>query len=163
MSPSNALNYAFSLIPSPFSLVPNLISNKIIVALFNQVFKQAIEAGDLDFLKGNWVSIKVTDIDLEFAFSLKGGSLIDDSQRHSHDLSIRAKACDFLSMITKQKDPDTLFFQRKIQMQGSTELGLYVKNFLDAFEVESHWFSHKTDRALQKGYPLLKKIFCKDG
>ncbi len=65
-------------------------------------------------------------------------------------------------MVTKQKDPDTLFFQRKIKMQGSTELGLYVKNFLDGFDVESHWFSHKTDQVLQKSYPLLKTIFCQN-
>ena len=86
--------------------------------------------------------------------------IVGDNQQE-YDLCISAKACHFLSMVAKKKDPDTLFFQRKIKMQGSTELGLYVKNFLDAFEVESHWFSYRTEQVLQKSYPLLEKLFCK--
>ncbi len=35
----------------------------------------------------------------------------------------------FLSLV-----PIILFFQRRLRMAGDTELGLYLKNFLDAFE-----------------------------
>lgn len=33
-------------------------------------------------------------------------------------------------------DPDTLFFQRRLVIEGDTELGLYVKNLMDAIELE---------------------------
>lgn len=35
-------------------------------------------------------------------------------------------------MLRGQTDPDTLFFQRKLQIEGDTELGLHLKkNWLD--------------------------------
>jgi predicted lipid carrier protein YhbT len=34
----------------------------------------------------------------------------------------------------RQEDPDTLFFSRRLSMEGDTELGLLVKNTLDAIE-----------------------------
>ncbi|MBT3195090.1 MAG: sterol-binding protein [Candidatus Ruthia sp.] len=149
-------------LPLPFTLIPNAFSNQVIVAVFNQIFKEAINAGDLDFLKNNCVLIEVSDIGLSFALSLKNKSLVGGNDQQIYDLCISAKLCHFLSMVARKKDPDTLFFQRKIKMQGSTELGLYVKNFLDGFDVESHWFSCKTDQALQKSYPILEKLFCKN-
>jgi predicted lipid carrier protein YhbT len=148
------------LLQSPFALIPKNISNKIIVMVFNQIFAQSIKDGDLDFLKGNWVLIEVTDISLSFSLGLKSGQLIHNQNRQVTSLRISAKTCDFLDMVCRKKDPDTLFFQRKIKMQGSTELGLYVKNFLDAFDVESHWASFRADQALQNSYPLLKNLFC---
>ncbi len=105
--------------------------------------------------------IEVTDIKLSFSLGLKSGKLIYNQQRQPTNLHISAKSYDFLAMVTRKTDPDTLFFQRKIKMQGSTELGLYVKNFLDAFDVESHWVSLRTDQVLQKTYPVLSKILCR--
>jgi predicted lipid carrier protein YhbT len=36
----------------------------------------------------------------------------------------------------RKQDPDTLFFQRRLVIEGDTELGLYVKNLMDAIELE---------------------------
>ena len=38
-------------------------------------------------------------------------------------------------MVERQEDPDTLFFSRRLSMEGDTELGLLVKNTLDAIEL----------------------------
>jgi predicted lipid carrier protein YhbT len=35
----------------------------------------------------------------------------------------------------RKEDPDTLFFSRRLLMEGDTELGLLVKNTLDALEL----------------------------
>ncbi len=163
MNIASNISSAIFALPSPFELVPNTISNKIIIKIFNNVFFRAIEDGDLNFLENNWVLIEVTDIKLSFSLGLKSGRLVYNQQRQQTNLHISAESCDFLAMVTRKTDPDTLFFQRKIKMQGSTELGLYVKNFLDAFDVESHWVSLRTDQVLQKTYPVLSKILCKDG
>jgi len=51
------------------------------------------------------------------------------------DLIISASACDFLMLALRKEDPDTLFFSRRLCMEGDTELGLLVKNTLDALEL----------------------------
>ena len=37
-------------------------------------------------------------------------------------------------MAARRRDPDTLFFQRRIVVEGDTELGLAVKNLLDSLD-----------------------------
>ena len=51
------------------------------------------------------------------------------------DLTISASARDFLALARREEDPDTLFFSRRLSMEGDTELGLMVKNTLDALEL----------------------------
>jgi hypothetical protein len=36
---------------------------------------------------------------------------------------------------TRKEDPDSLFFNRRLSLEGDTELGLVVKNTLDALEL----------------------------
>ena len=37
----------------------------------------------------------------------------------------------------RKEDPDTLFFQRRLRIEGDTELGLYVKNLMDAIDLDA--------------------------
>jgi len=50
------------------------------------------------------------------------------------DLTFRANLSAFLQLLARQEDPDTLFFNRELSIEGDTELGLVVKNMLDAVE-----------------------------
>jgi len=50
------------------------------------------------------------------------------------DLHFTARLSAFLQMVSRQEDPDTLFFNRSLTVEGDTELGLLVKNMLDALE-----------------------------
>ncbi|MEF8729435.1 MAG: SCP2 sterol-binding domain-containing protein [Accumulibacter sp.] len=50
------------------------------------------------------------------------------------DLCFQANLSAFLQLLTRQEDPDTLFFKRELSITGDTELGLLVKNMLDAIE-----------------------------
>lgn len=50
------------------------------------------------------------------------------------DLALAANLSAFLQLLTRQEDPDTLFFKRELEITGDTELGLLVKNLLDAVE-----------------------------
>ena len=38
-------------------------------------------------------------------------------------------------MATRRVDPDTLFFERRLSIDGDTETGLRLKNLLDAVEL----------------------------
>ncbi|MBI5900612.1 MAG: SCP2 sterol-binding domain-containing protein [Rhodocyclales bacterium] len=50
------------------------------------------------------------------------------------DLRFAAPLSAYLQMVSRQEDPDTLFFNRRLSIEGDTELGLRVKNMLDALE-----------------------------
>ena len=50
------------------------------------------------------------------------------------DLAFRAHLSAFLQLLARQEDPDTLFFNRELFIVGDTELGLVIKNMLDAIE-----------------------------
>ena len=50
------------------------------------------------------------------------------------DLAFAANLSAYLQLLARQEDPDTLFFNRELEITGDTELGLIVKNMLDAIE-----------------------------
>lgn len=80
------------------------------------------------------VCIAVTDARLAFHFKWDG-ERFRPVDAHAHpDLKISAGAEDFIRLARRQEDPDTLFFNRRLVMEGDTELGLAVKNMLDAME-----------------------------
>lgn len=54
--------------------------------------------------------------------------------RGQPDVVIRAAARDYLALALRREDPDTLFFTRRLAIEGDTELGLIVKNALDAVD-----------------------------
>lgn len=50
------------------------------------------------------------------------------------DLAFAANFSAYLQLLARQEDPDTLFFNRELEIAGDTELGLIVKNMLDAID-----------------------------
>lgn len=48
------------------------------------------------------------------------------------DVTVRASLPDFLALALRREDPDTLFFSRRLVLEGDTELGLAIKNALDS-------------------------------
>jgi predicted lipid carrier protein YhbT len=50
------------------------------------------------------------------------------------DLHFSANLSAYLQLLSRQEDPDTLFFNRELTIEGDTELGLIVKNMLDAVD-----------------------------
>ena len=41
-----------------------------------------------------------------------------------------------MCLMNRQQDPDTLFFQRRLMLTGDTELGLEIRNVLDAIDID---------------------------
>lgn len=48
------------------------------------------------------------------------------------DVTIRASLADYAALALRREDPDTLFFTRRLVIEGDTALGLELKNALDA-------------------------------
>jgi predicted lipid carrier protein YhbT len=79
--------------------------------------------------------IHVRDARIAFDFTWTGTRFAPLPRQAQTDLTITATGPDFLRMARREEDPDTLFFSRRLTMEGDTELGLVVKNTLDALEL----------------------------
>ncbi len=123
----------------PLGLLPTAANSRVVVLTLNRVFAAALADGELEFLEGRSVRVRVTDARLTFCFTLRNGSLRPAPERSPHDLTIEGTVYDFLLLASRREDADTLFFNRRLRLGGNTELGLYVKNFLDAFELPPRW------------------------
>ncbi len=89
----------------------------------------------LELLEGKSFQVEVLDTGGRACFTYRGGLFRPlFSAPSSSDLCFRANLSAFMQMIARQEDPDTLFFNRELSIEGDTELGLVVKNMLDAVE-----------------------------
>jgi O2-independent ubiquinone biosynthesis accessory factor UbiT len=88
-------------------------------------------------LTGKKLRIRCLDARLAFDFRWRTNGFAADGAGGTPDLSIGATARDFLLLAQRQEDPDTLFFSRRLIMEGDTDLGLLVKNTLDAIDLSS--------------------------
>ncbi|MBI5275890.1 MAG: SCP2 sterol-binding domain-containing protein [Burkholderiales bacterium] len=86
-------------------------------------------------LLGKRMRIAVRDMRIEFDFTWNGRRFTPLARQSATDLTITATSPDFVKLGRRQEDPDTLFFSRRLSMEGDTELGLIVKNTLDALEL----------------------------
>jgi len=87
-------------------------------------------------LEGKTFVVEVYDTGGQAAFTYRGGLFRPlFSPSGSPDLAFRANLSAFLQVATRQEDPDTLFFNRELSIEGDTELGLVVKNMLDAVDL----------------------------
>jgi len=59
-----------------------------------------------------------------------------------------------MMLAARSVDADTLFFQRRLKIEGDTELGLSLKNFLDAQDLSGLPFAGLINTALQKAIDL---------
>ena len=89
----------------------------------------------LEQLGGKTFLIQVLDTGGQAAFTYRGGFFRPlFAIPETPDLAFRANLSAFLQVASRQEDPDTLFFNRELSIEGDTELGLVVKNMLDAVD-----------------------------
>lgn len=117
-------------------LPPAVVQTGLQTAL-NTLFKTAVTQGELNFLAGRSLCVAVTDIELVFTLTLKRNRLRISSGRTSGDVLFSAALPDLIRIAAGAADPDTLFFRRRLQVSGDTELGLAVKNLLGRFDAET--------------------------
>jgi len=150
-----------SLLSLPLKIVPAIIYNNALVALLNKIFQQDLKQGELNFLYGKVLHIRVDDADIEFRFTINNDRLITANKNMDADLILNGTVHDYLLLASRTEDTDTLFFSRRLHMQGDTELGLYVKNFLDGLDMESHKISAYLESVLKKSLPVYERLFSR--
>jgi len=145
------------LLSMPLAIIPDGVHGSAVAAIMNRVLGGALQDGELDFLEGRTVCIHVPDIRLDFCLTLQRGRLVASSALFRPDLSITGTLHACLLLVARREDTDTLFFQRRLRMEGDTELGLEVKNFLDGLDVDALLLPGLLRNLAQKALPLYER------
>lgn len=153
-------------LPKPFSLplkiLPQALHNRFLANIVNKILVDDLNDGELDFLQDRLVAIEISDIGLSYQLTLSGNRLMGANTQGENHLTVRASLYDFMSMASRQVDPDTLMFQRRLVMEGDTELGLGLKNYLDGMDIEASKILSIVESFSRKTMPVYKKLFSRD-
>src|SRR5690606_21722269 len=82
-------------------------------AALNRVLGEQIADGDMDFMAGKALAIQVRDLDLRWLIRFDGDRLRAAPAAAASDASISATPMEFLRLLARAEDADTLFFQRR--------------------------------------------------
>lgn len=124
-----------SLLRAPARWMPFALQQKLMGALLSQIFSDALADGDFAFLQDRWLRIEVRDLQLGWFISSSEAGLIIAEQAPQADVTFSAELNDLILIAGRKEDPDSLFFQRRLRIEGDTELGLEVKNLMDSIDL----------------------------
>lgn len=124
------------LLGKPLKFTPFALQRQVLERVLSWQFQQALDEGELSFLTERWLKVEVRDVGLTWFVTLRDDRLVV-SQREVEDVSFSAEANDLVLIAARREDPDTLFFQRRLRIEGDTELGLYVKNLMDSIDLDA--------------------------
>lgn len=118
----------------PGRVIPYAAQKPVLSIVLNQAFREPLKHGELDFLEGAKVRIRITDLCFDWLLSVGCDEFTPIEREQEADVCISGESPDFILLATRHADPDTLFFQRRIRIEGDTELGLGVKNTMDSMD-----------------------------
>ncbi|WP_432722794.1 SCP2 sterol-binding domain-containing protein [Jeongeupia wiesaeckerbachi] len=85
---------------------------------------------DFDWLQGKRIRFELAELDRGVTIGFTGIRFRGETP--PADVTFAASFADYWAIARRDADPDTLFFQRRLTIAGDTELGLQLKNLLDA-------------------------------
>jgi len=128
--------------------VPFVVQRVALQQALNRCLAEPIKDGEFDVLRGRWLCLRIPDLGLTWYLtrSLYGLQIAETAKA---DVTIRGNWREFLLLASRQEDPDTLFFRRRLVIEGDTELGLTLKNLIDSLdpEVLPVWLWRNLERA----------------
>lgn len=134
-----ATTVAREYLPSPSPLlaavdrnVPVTLKQILAEAPLNRMFAEAIAEGEFEEFEGRRIRLEVSggQPGITVGYWARRLRIIDGPG----EAVIRGSVFAFRTLARREQDPDQLFFQRKLVIEGDTELGLGLKNLLDSLE-----------------------------
>lgn len=107
---------------------PSLVLARMLTELWWPRVPLSARAG----LCGQRVDVVVRDLGLTFRLCAEGRGLRMATAQEPLVVCIQADARAFMDLMAGREDPDTLFFDRRLVMEGDTAFALLLKNTLDA-------------------------------
>ena len=117
-------------------IMPLKLKIQMINLALNHFFKEAIAEGELNFLENKKFTLHVDDINYSTTISLENGKLSAYPASTHSDVSLRSTFNPLILLISSKEDPDTLFFNRALTIEGNTALVLEIKNWLDSLDFD---------------------------
>lgn len=122
--------------PGPFRYLPRKVQLFAIEQAFNRLLKEQILEGSVDFLDEATLRIQIRDMGYDWAVTKQGNRLKFSNGNALAETTFAGNSREFLLLASRREDPDTLFFQRRLTIEGNTELGLQVKNLIDSIDLD---------------------------
>ncbi|QFS88201.1 MULTISPECIES: ubiquinone anaerobic biosynthesis accessory factor UbiT [unclassified Marinobacter] len=126
-------------LPSPAPLldtidrnVPVSFKQLVAEAPLNRLFAEALAEGEFDDFEGRTIRLEVNGGQPGITIGFWAGRL--RVVEGPGEATIRGSLAAFKTLAERRQDPDQLFFQRRLVIEGDTELGLALKNLLDSLE-----------------------------
>ena len=123
----------------PFRIAPDRLHAIVLSRCFNHLLRGQALAERLDEIEGKSIRIHIRDADARIDFRIHDRRL-EPATQGGPDVTIGGDFHAFWQLATVQEDPDTLFFNRSLSIEGETETGVHIKNLLDALEYD--WDAH---------------------
>ncbi|MCC7113735.1 MAG: SCP2 sterol-binding domain-containing protein [Burkholderiales bacterium] len=101
---------------------------------------------DLAALDGVRFRIRVLDTGMSVSMRVRSRRFEPIGANDAVDVTFAADALDYARLAARRADPDTLFFERRLRLDGDVEAGLRLRNLLDAIELPS-WFTRTRPRS----------------
>lgn len=117
-----------------FQYLPEAPAVMVLAKGLNTVKSRLWPDEDFSWLDGRNIRLEVSDLLCGITLSYKNGGFVRGTG--AADVTFSASMADYLVLARRQEDPDTLFFQRRLSIEGDTELGLTLKNLMDATDFE---------------------------
>jgi len=140
--------YKLPAFPEPLravlSRLPHYPASAAFAVLLTLQLGEHLSAAALPEMADKKIKLRIQDVGVTLLFQAGTDGFFVCGDDYA-DLTITATAQDFLSLALRREDPDTLFFSRRLLMEGDTELGLLLKNTLDglgdqALDLRRHAF-----------------------
>ncbi|MCU7836438.1 MAG: SCP2 sterol-binding domain-containing protein [gamma proteobacterium symbiont of Taylorina sp.] len=116
---------------------PFILQKKLGEKILGKLMAEQIEMGDFDCLADKWVNIVVNDMGLSFFLTFRDEQLQLSNQITQADVIFSGNSKEFILLASRSEDPDTLFFQRRLLIEGDTELALAIKNSIDGIDFDN--------------------------
>jgi len=128
------------LFPEFLKLVPVSMQTRVLSAALNQLLRGQPLRMRLGELNDKTVSVNINDIPWRMDFHIRDRRIHTAVEGITPDVTISGGLQDFIALLRGHADPDALFFQRRLNMEGDTEAGVHIKNLLDSLEYD--WDTH---------------------
>ncbi|MGF1767992.1 SCP2 sterol-binding domain-containing protein [Enterovibrio makurazakiensis] len=120
----------------PVKLIPAAAQQALMLETLKRVFSEALDDGEFEFLENRWLEVHVRDIGFKSYISFDNDKLVVKQNIETPDVRFSGDLNDLILIAARKEDPDTLFFQRRLLIEGDTELGLEVKNLMDSVDLD---------------------------
>lgn len=110
------------------------IASLALATALNAFLRRKLPGEIFERLADREVAIESLKPPVRASFRVVRGRFVPVRPSGTPYLCFRATAADFARIAAREEDADTLFFNRRLVVEGDTEAALLVKNSLDCIE-----------------------------